>query len=196
MLNSQFILQIHCCILLLVVMTQILWMLFQHWGLNPPAWLPQLTLLLAQAVLMLLVSSQPCPLHLRLVRIIVVTLCLVMTASLVGSSLFFSPHWLEGHDISPGIQVISGPINMNSISSTPSLDDSLFSSLPVSNYPKCWPSRVLPECEPSPVQAGVLLSPSQPLPVGNILSGEIPGFSTTLLMMIFSSEMRRQENTK
>ena len=36
---------------------------------------------------------------------------------------------------------------------------------------------MLPECEPSPVQAGVLLSPSQPLPVGNILSGEIPDFT-------------------
>ena len=107
----------------------------------------------------------------------IVTLRLVMTASLVGSSLFSSPHWLEGHDISPGIQVISGPIYMNSISSVPSLDDSLFSSPPVSNYLKCRPSRMLPECEPIPVQAGVLLSPSQPLPVGNILSGEIPDFT-------------------
>ena len=107
----------------------------------------------------------------------IVTLCLVMTATLVGSSLFSFPHWLEGHDISPGIQVISGPTNMNSISSVPSLDNSLFSSPPVSNYPKCQPCRMLPECELSPVQAGILLSPTQPLPVGNILSGEIPDFT-------------------
>ena len=103
-----------------------------------------------------------------------------MTASLVDSSLFSSPHWQEGHDISPGIQVISGPINMTSISSVPSLDDSLFSGPPVSNYPKCRPGRMLPECEPSPVQAGVLLSPSRPLPVENILSGEIPDFTEKL----------------
>ena len=44
-------------------------------------------------------------------------------------------------------------------------------------FNKCRPSRMLPECEPSPVQAGVLLSPSQPLPVGNILSGELPDFT-------------------
>ena len=114
----------------------------------------------------------------------IVTLCLVMTASLVGSSLFSSPHWLEGHNISPGIQVIGGPINMNSISFVPSLDDSLFSSPPVSNYPKCRPSRILPECEPSTVQAGVLLSPSQLLPVGNILSGEIPDFTEKVMYTV------------
>ena len=91
--------------------------------------------------------------------------------------MFSSPYWLEGHDISLGIQIISGPINMNSILSVLSLEDSLFSSPPILNYPKCQPGRMLPECEPSPVQTGVLLSPSQPLPAGNILSGEIPDFT-------------------
>ena len=44
-----------------------------------------------------------------------ITLCLVMTASLAGSSLFSSPHWLEGTEIFPGIQVASGPVEFHLI---------------------------------------------------------------------------------
>ena len=62
-----------------------------------------------------LLTAMPSPshpsTHIRLHRgFNLVTLCLVMTASLVGSSLFSSPQWLEGQEISPGIQVISGPL--------------------------------------------------------------------------------------
>ena len=65
--------------------------------------------------------------HIRLRRgFNLITLCLVMTACPVGSSLFSSPHWLEGNEISPGIQVVSGPVDMTSISSVPSFDDHLF----------------------------------------------------------------------
>ena len=39
-----------------------------------------------------------------------VTLYLVMTASLVGSSMFSSPLWLEGNEVCPGVHVVSGPI--------------------------------------------------------------------------------------
>ena len=77
-----------------------------------------------------------------------VTLCLVMTASLVGSSLFSSPQWLEGNKISPGIQVVSGPVDMTSISSVPSFDDPLFTHPRGHNFPKCRPSRMLPDYEP------------------------------------------------
>ena len=56
-----------------------------------------------------------------------VTLCLVMTASLVGPTLFTFPRWLEGKEISPGLQVISGPFGMNAISSGCSLDEPLIS---------------------------------------------------------------------
>ena len=60
-----------------------------------------------------------------------VTLCLVMTSSLVGSTLFSSPKWLEG------LQVISGPFDMNVISSGPSLDEPLFLQTEGHNYPRC-----------------------------------------------------------
>ena len=93
------------------------------------------------------------------------TLCLVMTASLVGSTLFSSPQWLEGKEIAPGLQVISGPFDMNAISSGPSLDEPLFLQAEGHNYPKCRPSRMLPPFEPPPVQAGVLNSPIQPLDI-------------------------------
>ena len=78
-----------------------------------------------------LLTAMPTPSHhsshIRLHRgFNLVTLCLVMTASLVGSTMFSSPHWLESNEISPGVQVVSGPVDLNSISSVPSLDDPLF----------------------------------------------------------------------
>ena len=46
-----------------------------------------------------------------------VTLCLVMTASLVGSSVFSNPLWLVGNEVCPGVQVVSSPISQTYISS-------------------------------------------------------------------------------
>ena len=107
-----------------------------------------------------------------------VTLCLVMTASLVGSAMFSSHHWLEGNEISPGVQVVSGPVDLNSISFVPSLDDPLFHHHDGHNYPKCRPSRMLLEYEPPLVQAGVLISPTQPLGTGPAFNtGDVPEFS-------------------
>ena len=101
-----------------------------------------------------------------------------MTASLVGSTMFSSPHWLEGNEISPGVQVVSGPVDLNSISFVPSLDDPLFHNHEGHNYPKCRPSRMLLEYEPPLVQAGVLISPTQPLGTGNgFNTGDAPEFS-------------------
>ena len=92
-----------------------------------------------------------------------------MTASLVGSTLFSFPHWLEGNEISPGVQVVSGPVDLNSISSVPSLDDPLFHHHEGHNYPKY---------EPPLVQAGVLISPTQHLGTGNTFNtGDAPEFS-------------------
>ena len=68
---------------------------------------------------------------------------------------------------------------MNSISSVPSFDDPLFTNPGGHNYPKCRPSRMLPEYEPPPVQAGVLVSPTQLLDLVNAFSaGDVPEFST------------------
>ena len=106
-----------------------------------------------------------------------VTLCLV-TASLVGSTLFSSPQWLEGKELFPGLQVIRGPFDMNAISSGPSLDEPLFLQTEGHNYPKCTPSRMLPPFEPPSVQAGVLNSPIQPLDSGNAFGTAVPDFST------------------
>ena len=89
-----------------------------------------------------------------------------MTASLVGSTMFSSPHWLEGNEISPGVHVVSGPVDLNSISSVSSLDDPLFHHHEGHNYPKFRLSRMLLEYEPPLVQSGVLISPTQPLGTG------------------------------
>ena len=130
-----------------------------------------------------LLTAMPSPAHpsyhIRLHRgFNLVTLCLVMTASLVGSTLLSSPQWLEGKEISPGLQVIRGPFDMNAISSGPSLDEPLFLQTEGHNYPKCRPSRVLPPFEPPSVQAGVLNSPIQPLDIGNAFGTAVPDFST------------------
>ena len=130
-----------------------------------------------------LLTAMPSPshpsTHIRLHRgFNLVTLCLVLTASLVGSSLFSSPQWLEGQEISPGIQVISGPFDLHALSSVPSLDDPLFFKTEGHHYPKCRPSRMVPPFEPPPVQAGVLNSPIQPLDIGNAFAYDVPAFST------------------
>ena len=130
-----------------------------------------------------LLTAMPSPshpsTHIRLHRgFNLVTLCLVMTASLVGSSLFSSPQWLEGQEISPGIQVISGPFDLHALSSVPSLDDPLFFKTEGHHYLKCRPSRMVPPFDPPPVQAGVLNSPIQPLDIGNAFANDVPAFST------------------
>ena len=117
-----------------------------------------------------------------------VTLCLMMTASLVGSAMFSSPHWLEGNEISPGVQVVSGPVDLNPISSVPSLDDPLFRHYEGHNYPKCRPSHMLLEYEPLLVQAGVLISPTQPLGTGNAFNtGDAPKFSQKFFTLLLWS---------
>ena len=136
-----------------------------------------------------LLTAMPSPshpsTHIRLHRgFNLVTLCLVMTASLVGSSLFSSPQWLEGQEISPGIQVISGPFDLHALSSVPSLDDPLFFKTEGHHYPKCRPSRMVPPFDPPPVQAGVLNSPIQPLDIGNAFANDVPAFSTKFYMTV------------
>ena len=46
-----------------------------------------------------------------------IPVCLLLAASLVGSSLFSEPLWLEGASLAPGISVLSGPISLSCVSS-------------------------------------------------------------------------------
>ena len=88
----------------------------------------------------------------------IVTLCLVLTASLLGTSVLTSPLWLNGQEISPIVLVVSGPISLTEAQThvsivSPQLPD--FSSFTGPfNYPKCRPSQPMPE--PEPVHTGVL----------------------------------------
>ena len=52
----------------------------------------------------------------------VVSFCLLLATSLVGTSLLATPMWLEGQEICPGVQVISAPIDLNTVPSSYSLD--------------------------------------------------------------------------
>lgn len=47
-----------------------------------------------------------------------ISVCLLLTASLVGSTIFSQPLWLDGYTLSPGISVLSGPIALSDIPST------------------------------------------------------------------------------
>ena len=46
-----------------------------------------------------------------------IPVCLLLTASLVGSSLFSEPLWPEGASLAPGISVLSGSISLSCVSS-------------------------------------------------------------------------------
>ena len=88
----------------------------------------------------------------------IVTLRLVLTASLLGTSVLTSPLWLDGQEISPGVHVVSGIISLTKAQThvlivSPQLTD--FSSFTGPfNYPKCRLSQAMPELEP--VHTGVL----------------------------------------
>ena len=101
-----------------------------------------------------------------------VTLCLVMTASLVRSSMFSNPLWLEGNEVCSGVQVVSGPISQTCISSQSVIPEP--PSALNRNYPKCRPSRMLPEPEQPPKLNGVLVSQ----PPSELSDLDLPDFST------------------
>jgi len=75
-----------------------------------------------------------------------VTVCFLVTASLVGSPLFSGPLWLEGNQFSPGLETLSGPIDFQSIQNIVFPGDIppsfLTSSLPA--HSKCRTSRPVP----------------------------------------------------
>ena len=58
--------------------------------------------------------------------------------------LVLLPPVVRGEGISPGLQIISGPFDMNAISSGPSLAEPSFLQTEGHNYPKCRPSHMLP----------------------------------------------------
>ena len=105
-----------------------------------------------------------------------VTLCLVMTASLVGSSMFSTPLWLEGNEVCPGVQVVRGPIFQTCISSQPVIPEP--PQALNQNYPKCRPSHMLPEPEEPPHPNRVLISQT-PSELSDL---ELPDFSTVLVL--------------
>ena len=87
-----------------------------------------------------------------------VTFCLVMASTLVGNPLFSTPLWLEGSSIFPGVNVVSGPIDLKSFASSPIHSQFPQFLLPSYNHPKCRPSQPLPDPDPEPTVSGILTS--------------------------------------
>ena len=72
-----------------------------------------------------------------------VTVCLVIAASLVGSPIFSGPLWLEGTTFSPGLQTLSGPIALEALRLAPGVSPSTF--LTASHpHAKSRPSQPIP----------------------------------------------------
>ena len=73
--------------------------------------------------------------------------------------MFSNPLWLEGNEVCPGVQVVSGPISQTCISSQSVIPDP---PLALHRHcPKCRPSCMLPEPEEPPKPNGVLVSQNQ-----------------------------------
>ena len=112
-----------------------------------------------------------------------VTLCLVMASSLVGNPLFANQLWLEGSQLIPRVQVLSGPIDLKSLSTSSSLAGFPKFSLPSYNHPKCRPSQHLPEPDLESIQTGILLSQdhmNSPLDFSDVNFQEV--YQTTVLV--------------
>ena len=59
----------------------------------------------------------------------VVSFCLLLASSLVGSSLLTAPMWLEGQEICSGVQVVSGPKDLATVPSSFSLESTQASGI-------------------------------------------------------------------
>ena len=80
-----------------------------------------------------------------------VSFCLVLATSLIGSCLFTAPLWLEGRDMMPGVHAVSGPIDLVSVSS-------VHTTPPDYNRPKCRPSQPCIVDEPNVPHPAILMS--------------------------------------
>ena len=112
-----------------------------------------------------------------------VSLCLVMASSLVGNPLFTNQLWLEGSQLVPGVQVVSGPIDLKSLSTSSSLAGFPKSSLPSYNHPKCRLSQPLPEPNLESIRTGIMLSQdhmNSPLDFSDVDFQEV--YQTTVLV--------------
>ena len=75
-----------------------------------------------------------------------VTVCLMLAASLVGSPYFSASGdlWLEGNQLLPGVNTVSGPMNFSGLSHMIQLADHASPHFSVPSHPKCRPSRPIP----------------------------------------------------
>ena len=90
--------------------------------------------------------------------------------------------WLEGSQLVPGVQVLSSPIDLKSLSTSSSLAGFPNFHLPSYNHPKCHPSQPLPEPVLESIQTGILISQdmNSPLDLSDVDFQEV--YQTTVLV--------------
>ena len=111
-----------------------------------------------------------------------VSFCLVLATSLIGSCLFTAPLWLEGGDMMPDVHVVSGPVDLASVSSVHTTPQDY-------NRPKCYPSQsyILVD-EPNIPQPAILISDTD---IGSIHEiSNIPALNQTYYtnVLIYSTK--------
>ena len=79
-----------------------------------------------------------------------VTVCLMLATSLASSPYFstLGDLWLEGKQVLPGVNTISGPIHFSGLSRMTQLTDHATPYPPVPSHPKCRPSVPIPTVGP------------------------------------------------
>ena len=106
-----------------------------------------------------------------------------MASSLVGNPLFANPLQSEGSQLVLGVQVLSCPIDLKSLSTSSSIAGFPNFHLPSYNHPKCCPSQPLPEPDLESIQTGILLSQdhmNSPLDFSDIDFQEV--YQTTVIV--------------
>ena len=79
-----------------------------------------------------------------------VTVCLMLAASLASSPYFstLGDLWLEGKQVLPGVNTVSGPIHFSGLSRMTQLTEHATPYPPVPSHPKCRPSVPIPTVGP------------------------------------------------
>ena len=99
-----------------------------------------------------------------------ISICLLISASFLGTYVLNKNFWLEGLQVFPGINIISGPIDLQHASSHLNVPEPEFRA-----KPKCSPSRLLPPYE-EPDYIGGFTIPDPVLDLVSQLSDVLPDF--------------------
>ena len=158
MMNEQFISNIRHCVFKLNVLIRIHLLIFQTCQIKLPVQFLQVVHTSHACLQGHPPPTQPSNNIVSKSGFNLVTLFLAMAASLVENPLFADQLWLEGSQLVPGVQVLSGPFDRKSFSTSSSLAGFPNFHLPSYNHTKCHPGQPLPEPDLESIHTGILIA--------------------------------------